>query len=295
VAREEFPDEDVTVRGAVSIGRRLMDPLAELVKIDAKSIGVGQYQHDVDQNLLKKKLDEVVESSVNRVGVNLNTASKHLLNYVSGLGPKLAQNVVDFRTENGVFTSRAQIKKVARMGAKAYEQSAGFLRIRDAKNPLDNTAVHPESYSIVKQMAKDLNCSIQDLIEDKEVRQNVDIQKYVTDLVGLPTLRDILKELEKPGLDPRGKAQTFSFAEGIKKIEDVQIGIIVPGIVTNITNFGCFVDIGVKQDGMVHISQLANKFVKDPNDVVKLHQHVEVKVMDVDMKRNRITLSMKEV
>jgi len=295
VAREEFPDEDVTVRGAVSIGRRLMDPLAELVKIDAKSIGVGQYQHDVDQNLLKKKLDEVVESSVNRVGVNLNTASKHLLNYVSGLGPKLAQNVVDFRTENGVFTSRAQIKKVARMGAKAYEQSAGFLRIRDAKNPLDNTAVHPESYSIVKQMAKDLNCSVQDLIEDKEARQQIDIQRYVTDTVGLPTLRDILKELEKPGLDPRGKAQTFSFAEGIKEIEDVEIGMIVPGIVTNITNFGCFVDIGVKQDGMVHISQLANKFVKDPNDVVKLHQHVEVKVMDVDMKRNRITLSMKEV
>ena len=295
VAREEFPDEDVTVRGAVSIGRRLMDPLAELVKIDAKSIGVGQYQHDVDQNLLKKKLDEVVESSVNRVGVNLNTASKHLLNYVSGLGPKLAQNVVDFRTENGVFTSRAQIKKVARMGAKAYEQSAGFLRIRDAKNPLDNTAVHPESYSIVKQMAKDLNCSVQDLIEDKEARQQIDIQRYVTDTVGLPTLRDILKELEKPGLDPRGKAQTFSFAEGIKEIEDVEIGMIVPGIVTNITNFGCFVDIGVKQDGMVHISQLANKFVKDPNDVVKLHQHVEVKVMDVDMERNRITLSMKEV
>jgi len=295
VAREEFPDEDVTVRGAVSIGRRLMDPLAELVKIDAKSIGVGQYQHDVDQNLLKKKLDEVVESSVNRVGVNLNTASKHLLNYVSGLGPKLAQNVVDFRTENGVFTSRAQIKKVARMGAKAYEQSAGFLRIRDAKNPLDNTAVHPESYSIVKQMAKDLNCSVQDLIEDKEARQQIDIQRYVTDTVGLPTLRDIIKELEKPGLDPRGKAQTFSFAEGIKEIEDVEIGMIVPGIVTNITNFGCFVDIGVKQDGMVHISQLANKFVKDPNDVVKLHQHVEVKVMDVDMERNRITLSMKEV
>ncbi len=295
VAREEFPDKDVTVRGAVSIGRRLMDPLAELVKIDAKSIGVGQYQHDVDQNLLKKKLDEVVESSVNRVGVNLNTASKHLLTYVSGLGPKLAQNVVDFRAENGAFTSRAQIKKVPRMGAKAFEQSAGFLRIRDAKNPLDNTAVHPESYPIVKQMAKDLSCSVQDLIEDKETRQNIDIQRYVTDSVGLPTLKDILKELEKPGLDPRGEAQTFSFAEGIKKIEDVEIGMIVPGIVTNITNFGCFVDIGVKQDGMVHISQLANKFVKDPNDIVKLHQHVEVKVMDVDLERSRITLSMKEV
>jgi len=244
---------------------------------------------------LKKKLDEVVESSVNRVGVNLNTASKHLLTYVSGLGPKLAQNVVDFRTENGAFTSRAQIKKVARMGAKAYEQSAGFLRIRDAKNPLDNTAVHPESYPIVKQMAKDLNCSVQDLIEDKETRQQIDIQRYVTDTVGLPTLKDILKELEKPGLDPRGEAQTFSFSEGIKKIEDVEIGMIVPGIVTNITNFGCFVDIGVKQDGMVHISQLANKFVKDPNDIVKLHQHVEVKVMDVDLERSRITLSMKEV
>ncbi len=295
VAREEFPDKDVTVRGAVSIGRRLMDPLAELVKIDAKSIGVGQYQHDVDQNLLKKKLDEVVESSVNRVGVNLNTASKHLLTYVSGLGPKLAQNVIDYRTENGAFTSRTQIKKVARMGAKAFEQSAGFLRIRDAKNPLDNTAVHPESYPIVKQMAKDLNCSVQDLIEDKETRQQIDIQRYVTDTFGLPTLKDILKELEKPGLDPRGEAQTFSFAEGIKKIDDVEIGMIVPGIVTNITNFGCFVDIGVKQDGMVHISQLANKFVKDPNDIVKLNQHVEVKVMDVDLERNRITLSMKEV
>ncbi len=295
VAREEFPDKDVTVRGAVSIGRRLMDPLAELVKIDAKSIGVGQYQHDVDQNLLKKKLDEVVESSVNRVGVNLNTASKHLLTYVSGLGPKLAQNVVEYRAENGAFTSRAQIKKVARMGAKAYEQSAGFLRIRDAKNPLDGTAVHPESYPIVKQMAKDLNCSVSDLIDDATLRQQIDIQRYVTDSVGLPTLKDIMQELAKPGLDPRGEAQAFSFAAGIKKIEDVEEGMIVPGIVTNITNFGCFVDIGVKQDGMVHISQLANKFVKDPNNIVKLHQHVEVKVLEVDINRSRINLSMKEV
>jgi len=295
VAREEFPDKDVTVRGAVSIGRRLMDPLAELVKIDAKSIGVGQYQHDVDQVLLKKKLDEVVGSSVNRVGVNLNTASKHLLTYISGLGPRLAQNVVEYRAENGAFSSRSEIKKVARMGAKAYEQSAGFLRIRDAKNPLDNTAVHPESYPIVRQMAKDLNCSVSDLIDSKEMRQQIDIQRYVNELVGLPTLKDILKELEKPGLDPRGEAQAFSFAEGIKKIEDVEEGMIVPGIVTNITNFGCFVDIGVKQDGMVHISQLANKFVKDPNDIVKLNQHVEVKVLEVDIDRSRINLSMKEV
>jgi len=295
VAREEFPDKDVTVRGAVSIGRRLMDPLAELVKIDAKSIGVGQYQHDVDQVLLKKKLDEVVGSSVNRVGVNLNTASKHLLTYISGLGPKLAQNVVEYRAENGAFSSRSEIKKVARMGAKAYEQSAGFLRIRDAKNPLDNTAVHPESYPIVRQMAKDLNCSVSDLIDSKEMRQQIDIQRYVNELVGLPTLKDILKELEKPGLDPRGEAQAFSFAEGIKKIEDVEEGMIVPGIVTNITNFGCFVDIGVKQDGMVHISQLANKFVKNPNDIVKLNQHVEVKVLEVDIDRSRINLSMKEV
>jgi len=295
VAREEFPDKDVTVRGAVSIGRRLMDPLAELVKIDAKSIGVGQYQHDVDQVLLKKKLDEVVGSSVNRVGVNLNTASKHLLTYISGLGPKLAQNVVEYRAENGAFSSRSEIKKVARMGAKAYEQSAGFLRIRDAKNPLDNTAVHPESYPIVRQMAKDLNCSVSDLIDSKEMRQQIDIQRYVNELVGLPTLKDILKELERPGLDPRGEAQAFSFAEGIKKIEDVEEGMIVPGIVTNITNFGCFVDIGVKQDGMVHISQLANKFVKNPNDIVKLNQHVEVKVLEVDIDRSRINLSMKEV
>ncbi len=293
VAREEFPNKDITVRGAVSIGRRLMDPLAELVKIDAKSIGVGQYQHDVDQNSLKKKLDEVVESSVNRVGINLNTASKHLLTYVSGLGPKLAQNIVDFRSDNGPFRSRSAIKKVPRMGAKAYEQCAGFLRIRDAKNPLDNSAVHPESYAIVKQMAKDLNCSVADLIEQEHLRKQINIQQYVTETTGLPTLKDIVQELAKPGLDPRGAAQTFSFSEGIKSIEDVHEGMIVPGIVTNITNFGCFVDIGVKQDGLVHISQLANKFVKDPNDIVKLHQHVEVKVMEVDIKRNRVNLSMK--
>ncbi len=293
VAREEFPNKDITVRGAVSIGRRLMDPLAELVKIDAKSIGVGQYQHDVNQNLLKKKLDEVVESAVNKVGINVNTASKHLLTYVSGLGPKLAQNIVDYRAEHGAFSSRVQIKKVPRMGAKAFEQCAGFLRIRDAKNPLDNSAVHPESYTIVKQMAKSLNCTVTDLVEQEKLRKQIDIRQYVTQTTGLPTLQDIMQELAKPGLDPRGEAQAFSFAEGIKKIEDVHEGMIIPGIVTNITNFGCFVDIGVKQDGLVHISQLANKFVKDPNDVVKLHQHVEVKVLEVDIKRNRINLSMK--
>ncbi len=294
-AREEFPDKDVTVRGSVSIGRRLMDPLAELVKIDAKSIGVGQYQHDVDQNKLKASLDVVVESCVNKVGVNLNTASKHLLNYVSGLGPKLAQSIVDYRTENGPFSNRNELKKVPRLGAKAFEQCAGFLRIRNAKNPLDQSSVHPESYSIVKQMAKEVGCTIHELMDRKELREKIEIRKYVTEKVGLPTLKDILSELEKPGLDPRGAATEFSFAEGIKTIDDVSVGMIVPGIITNITNFGCFVDIGVKQDGLVHISHLANKFVKDPNDVVKLQQHVEVKVLEVDKQRNRINLSMKEV
>lgn len=292
-AREEFPDQDVTVRGAVSIGRRLMDPLAELVKIDPKSIGVGQYQHDVDQNRLKASLDTVVESCVNQVGVNVNTASKHLLTYVSGLGPQLAQNIVDFRTENGPFDSRVQLKKVPRLGAKAYEQCAGFLRIPDAKNPLDNSAVHPESYSIVEKMAKDSGCSVATLIADKSAREQIDIKQYVTDKIGIPTLTDILKELEKPGRDPRQQLKTFKFADGITKIEHLSIGMELPGIVTNITAFGAFVDVGVKQDGLVHISQLSNKYVSDPNTIVKLHQHVTVKVIDVDLQRSRIQLSMK--
>ncbi len=262
IAREEFPDQDITVRGAVSIGRRLMDPLAELVKIDAKSIGVGQYQHDVNQTQLRERLDGVVESCVNAVGINLNTASKHLLTYVSGLGPTLAKNIVAYRTENGLFESRKQLQKVPRMGAKAFEQSAGFLRIREAKNPLDNTAVHPESYPIVNQMAKDLNCSINELIKDKSLRDKINLKQYVTDKVGLPTLTDILNELAKPGLDPRGKAKAFEFAKSIKTIDDLNVGMIVPGIVTNITNFGAFVDIGIKGDGLVHISQIANKFTK---------------------------------
>ncbi len=294
VAREEFPDHDVTVRGAVSIGRRLMDPLAELVKIDAKSIGVGQYQHDVNQTQLKSSLDRVVESCVNSVGVNLNTASKHLLTYISGLGPTLAQNIVSYRSENGTFRSRKELKKVARMGDKAFEQAAGFLRIREAKNPLDNTAVHPESYHIVEQMAKDLNCDVLQLIQNADLRKQIQLQRYVTETVGLPTLNDIVNELAKPGLDPRGKAQPFEFAKGIKSIEDVQAGMIVPGIITNITNFGAFVDIGIKQDGLVHISQLANKFVKSPSDVVSLQQQVQVKVMEVDIARNRVNLSIKE-
>jgi uncharacterized protein len=292
-AREEFPDYDVTVRGAVSIGRRLMDPLAELVKIDPKSIGVGQYQHDVDQGQLKKSLDIVVESCVNSVGVNLNTASKHLLTYVSGLGPQLAQNIVDYRTENGAFESRDKLKKVPRLGARAYEQSAGFLRISNAKNPLDNTAVHPESYKLVKQMASDLNCQVKDLVKDKELRKKVELSKYVSDKVGLPTLNDIIAELDKPGRDPRESIKTFEFAEGVYSIEDLYEGMELPGIVTNITNFGAFVDIGVKQDGLVHISQLANQYVSDPNQIVKLQQHVKVRVTQVDTQRKRIALSMK--
>ena len=295
VAREEFPSYDVTVRGAVSIGRRLMDPLAELVKIDPKSIGVGQYQHDVDQAHLKNGLDQVVESCVNHVGVSLNTASKHLLTYISGLGPQLAQNIVDYRRQNGPFGSRAELKKVPRLGDKAYEQCAGFLRITGAKNPLDNSAVHPESYRIVEKMAKDLSCGVADLIADKQLRSKIELKRYVDDRVGLPTLTDILHELDKPGRDPRQTIKVFEFAEGVYKIDDLFAGMVLPGIVTNITNFGAFVDVGVKQDGLVHISQLADRFVSNPLDVVKLHQHVKVKVLEVDVVRKRIQLTMKGV
>ena len=293
VARDEFPDEDVTVRGAVSIGRRLMDPLAELVKIDPKSIGVGQYQHDVDQTKLKHQLDQTVESCVNQVGVNLNTASSHLLQYVSGLGVTLAKNIIDYRKENGAFTSRAQLKKVPRLGPSAYQQCAGFLRIPGAKNPLDNSAVHPESYPIVEQMAKDLGCTVKDLIEQKDLRAQLDIKKYVTSEVGLPTLTDIMRELEKPGRDPREQLETFEFDSRVQTIDDLEEGMILPGIVTNITNFGAFVDIGVHQDGLVHISQMANRRIAHPTDVVKLHQHVTVRVIEIDHRRNRISLSMK--
>ena len=293
VARDEFPNEDVTVRGAVSIGRRLMDPLAELVKIDPKSIGVGQYQHDVDQTQLKHSLDQTVESCVNMVGVNLNTASQHLLTYVSGLGPTLAQNIVDYRKENGAFTSRAQLKKVPRLGPAAYQQCAGFLRIPDAKNPLDNSAVHPESYAVVEQMAKDCHCTVSDLINKSELREQVDIHHYVTAEVGLPTLTDIMKELEKPGRDPREQIEEFEFDSSVQTVEDLHEGMELPGIVTNITNFGAFVDIGVHQDGLVHISQLADRYVSDPTQVVRLHQHVRVRVIGIDLRRNRISLSMK--
>ena len=294
-AREEFPDEDVTVRGAVSIGRRLMDPLAELVKIDPKSIGVGQYQHDVDQNKLKHSLDQTVESCVNLVGVNLNTASQHLLTYVSGLGPVLAQNIVDYRKENGAFTCRSQLKKVPRLGPAAYQQCAGFLRIPDARNPLDNSAVHPESYHVVEQMAKDCECSVDDLIQKKDKRDKIDLQRYVTAEVGLPTLTDILKELEKPGRDPREQIEEFEFDATVQTIEDLREGMELPGIVTNITNFGAFVDIGVHQDGLVHVSQLANRYVSDPTQVVHLHQHVRVRVIGIDLRRQRISLSMKGI
>ncbi len=293
-AREEFPDEDVTVRGAVSIGRRLMDPLAELVKIDPKSIGVGQYQHDVDQAQLKKSLDQTVESCVNLVGVDLNTASQHLLTYVSGLGPALAKNIVDYRRENGAFTSRAQLRKVPRLGPAAYEQCAGFLRIPGAKNPLDNSAVHPESYKIVELMARDNGCTVAQLIKDKTLQKNIDLNRYVTAETGLPTLNDIMKELEKPGRDPRGQAETFSFDDRVHDIADLQVGMLLPGIVTNITKFGAFVDIGVHQDGLVHISQLADRYVSDPADIVHLHQHVQVRVTEIDHQRRRIALSMKE-
>ena len=292
-AREEFPDEDVTVRGAVSIGRRLMDPLAELVKIDPKSIGVGQYQHDVDQGKLKRSLDQTVESCVNLVGVNLNTASHHLLTYVSGLGPTLAKNIVAYRSDNGPFSSRAQLKKVPRLGPSAFEQCAGFLRIPGAKNPLDNSAVHPERYHLVEQMANDQHCTVRQLIEEKDRREAIDIKKYVSDEVGIPTLTDIMQELEKPGRDPREQVEVFEFDPNVKEVDDLVEGMILPGIVTNITNFGAFVDIGVHQDGLVHISQLANKFVKDPNEIVHLHQHVQVKVVEIDRRRNRISLSMR--
>lgn len=293
IAREEFPEYDVTVRGAVSIGRRLMDPLAELVKIDAKSIGVGQYQHDVDQTKLKASLDQTVESCVNLVGVNVNTASKHLLTYVSGLGPTLAQNIVNYRAENGAFHSRKELLKVPRMGAKAFEQCAGFLRIPHADNPLDNSAVHPESYAIVEKMAKDLKCSVDDLIKNKDLRSQIDIKNYVTDTVGLPTLTDIMQELDKPGRDPRQKIQVFEFDKNVQTIDDLREGMELPGIINNITNFGCFVDIGIKENGLVHISQLADKFVSDPTTVVSMHQHLRVRVLSIDHERKRIQLTMK--
>ena len=293
VAREEFPDYDVTVRGAVSIGRRLMDPLAELVKIDPKSIGVGQYQHDVDQTKLKKSLDLTVESCVNLVGVNVNTASKHLLTYVSGLGPALAQNIVDYRASNGAFRSRKELMKVPRMGEKAFEQCAGFLRIAGAENPLDNSAVHPESYHVVEAMAKDLKCTVKDLIDNKELKKSLKLEKYVSDKVGLPTLNDIIDELDKPGRDPRKGIKVFEFDPNIKTIEDLREGMTLPGIVTNITNFGCFVDVGIKENGLVHVSELADRFVSDPTEVVSLHQHVEVRVLSVDTSRKRVQLSMK--
>ena len=295
IAREEFPQYDVTVRGAVSIGRRLMDPLAELVKIDPKSVGVGQYQHDVDQKKLKNSLDKVVESSVNLIGVNVNTASKHLLTYISGLGPLLAQNIVDYRRENGPFASRAELLKVPRMGAKAYEQSAGFLRIPDAKNPLDKTAVHPESYHVVEKMAKDLKCTVQELISSEELQKQIDLSKYVNSTIGLPTLEDIRRELAKPGIDPRQGIKVFEFAPNIYKMEDISVGMVLPGIVTNITKFGAFVDVGVKQDGLIHVSQMADRYISDPGEIVKLHQYVQVKVIELDLPRKRIQLSLKQV
>jgi len=293
-ARDEFPDYDVTVRGSVSIGRRLMDPLAELVKIDPKSIGVGQYQHDVDQQKLQQSLDDVVMSCVNAVGVEANTASMHLLTYVSGLGPQLARNIVDYRAENGPFRSRNELLKVKRMGEKAFEQCAGFLRIRNAENPLDSSAVHPESYHVVEKMAADLGCGVKELITDENRRKEIKIDKYITSSVGLPTLKDIMEELAKPGRDPRSKIQEFSFAD-IHGIEDLVPGMVVPGIVTNVTKFGAFVDIGIKQDGLVHISNMSNTYVSDPSSVVKLHQHVMVKVLAVETERKRIQLSMKGV
>ncbi|MBT8384739.1 MAG: RNA-binding transcriptional accessory protein [Bacteroidia bacterium] len=292
IAREEFPNYDVTVRGAVSIGRRLADPLAELVKIDAKSIGVGQYQHDVDQSKLKNALDTVVESCVNTVGVNINTASKPLLSYVSGIGPKLAENIVDYRSKHGGFNSRNDIKKVPRLGDKAFEQGAGFLRIKNANNPLDDSAVHPESYKIVQKMATDLNKSISDLIGNKTILEKLNVEKYVSDSIGLPTLNDIVKELEKPGLDPREQVKVFTFNKDIRTINDLKVGQLLPGIVNNITNFGCFVDIGIKESGLVHVSNLADKYVSDVNEIVTLHQQVIVKVLEVDIPRKRIQLSM---
>ena len=292
IARDEFPEYDVTVRGAVSIARRLMDPLAELVKIDPKSIGVGQYQHDVDQSKLKKSLDQTVENCVNLVGVNLNTASSHLLTYISGLGPQLAQNIVNYRAENGAFASRKELMKVPRMGAKAFEQCAGFLRIPDAKNPLDNTAVHPESYHIVEQMAADLGCSVAELLANKELRLKIQPERYLSPTVGMPTLKDILQELEKPGRDPRGPIKVFEFDKNVRTIDDLRVGMELPGIVGNITNFGAFVDIGIKENGLIHLSQLAQKYVSDPNEIVSIHQQVRVKVLSVDTERKRIQLTM---
>ena len=292
MAREEFPDYDVTVRGAVSIGRRLADPLAELVKIDPKAIGVGQYQHDVDQTELKKSLDLTVESCVNTVGVNLNTASKHLLTYVSGLGPALAQNIVDYRTANGAFASRRALLKVPRLGAKAYEQCAGFLRIPGAENPLDNTAVHPERYALVEQMAKDAGCDVPTLIASAEARAKVDLKHYCTNEVGLPTLTDIMNELAKPGRDPRGTAKVFSFADNLHSLDDLREGMEVPGVVTNITKFGCFVDMGIKVKGLVHISHMADHYVKDPAEVVHIQQQVMVRVLDIDEERGRVALQL---
>ena len=294
IARDEFPDYDVTVRGAVSIGRRLMDPLAELVKIDPKSIGVGQYQHDVDQQKLQKSLDDVVMSCVNAVGVEVNTASSHLLTYVSGLGPQLARNIVDYRTENGPFKSRKELLKVKRMGEKAFEQSAGFLRIRNAENPLDSSAVHPESYHVVEKMSKDLGCDVKELITNENKRKEIKLERYITPVTGLPTLKDIMDELAKPGRDPRSKIKEFSFAD-VHSMEDLSPGMVVPGIVTNITKFGAFVDIGIKQDGLVHVSNMSRNYIQDPSTVVKLHQHVMVKVLAVDIERKRIQLSMKDV
>jgi uncharacterized protein len=294
VAREEFPDKDITVRGAVSIGRRLMDPLAELVKIDPKSIGVGQYQHDVDQNKLQTSLDDTVMSCVNAVGVELNTASKQILAYVSGLGPQLAQNIVDYRDQNGAFKRRDQLKKVPRLGEKAFEQAAGFLRIHHAENPLDSSAVHPERYSLLEQIAKDMKCTVKDLMGDAAIRRSIPLQKYTSETVGLPTLNDIMAELAKPGRDPREQFEAFSFTDGVNAIGDLKVGMKLPGIVTNITNFGAFVDIGVHQDGLVHLSQITNRFIKDPNEVLKVHQKVEVTVTEVDVNRKRIALSMKE-
>ena len=293
IAREEFPDEDVTVRGAVSIGRRLMDPLAELVKIDPKSIGVGQYQHDVNQTRLGESLQQTVESVVNHVGVDVNTASKHILTYVSGLGPALAQNIVNYRSENGAFPNRKALLKVPKMGAKTFEQAAGFLRVTNSDNPLDNSAVHPESYGIVEKMAKDLKCSVADLMSNAILRQKIDLQRYVTDKVGMPTLQDILRELEKPSRDPREQLEEWHFDESVHTIDDLQVGMVLPGIVTNIANFGAFVDIGVHKDGLVHISEMANRRINDPAEVVALHQHVMVKVIDIDKQRGRIQLSLK--
>lgn len=295
IAREEFPDYDVTVRGAVSIARRLMDPLAELVKIDPKSIGVGQYQHDVDPTKLKKSLDQTVESCVNLVGVNLNTASSHLLTYISGLGPQLAQNIVNYRQQNGPFASRKELLKVPRMGVKAFEQCAGFLRIAGGKNPLDNTAVHPESYHIVEQMARDLGCTVDTLIADKELRRKVELKKYVTAEVGMPTLQDIMQELDKPGRDPRGTIKAFEFDSSVHTIDDLREGMELPGIVGNITNFGAFVDIGIKENGLIHLSQMADRYVSNPADILSIHQHIRVKVLGIDKERKRIQLTLKGV